>query len=297
MDRHFAVIALVGPTNSGKSTLVNRLVGTKVSIVSPKVQTTRNRVLGIAIKDITQLVFVDTPGIFEPKKRLQRAMVESAWVSAKDADQVVFLLDSSIGITDTTEETLSILQQRNIQVTIALNKTDLIHPTRLLKLAEFFASKKVCLDIFMISGLTGDGVSDLVDSIVARAPPGVWLYPEDQVSDISLKNLVAEITRERLFLQLQQELPYACMVETNVCKTLRNKSIRIEQTIYVQKRSHKLIVVGEAGKRVKSIGQAAREEIQNVLSTVVHLFIRVKIDKNWEERREIFETLGLRYDV
>ena len=202
MDQRFAFVAVVGPTNSGKSTLVNRLVGTKVSIVSPKVQTTRNRVLGIVIKDTAQLVFVDTPGIFEPKKRLQRAMVDSAWGSACDADEVVFLLDSSTGITDTIRDATELLERNDISVTVALNKTDLIHPTRLLKLAEFFSSKKVCLDIFMISALTGDGVSDLVESITVRAKPGIWLYPEDQVSDVSAKNLAAEITRERLFLQL-----------------------------------------------------------------------------------------------
>ena len=270
LDQRFAFVALVGATNSGKSTLVNRLVGMKVSIVSPKVQTTRNRALGIVIKGNTQLVFVDTPGIFEPKKRLQRAMVDSAWGSASEADQVVFLLDSSTGITDTTQETLERFDRHNIRFIAALNKTDLIHPTRLLKLAEFFASKKICLDIFMVSGLTGDGLSDLMESIVAKARVGVWLYPEDQVSDTPVKILVAEITRERLFLQLQEELPYACMVETNAYETFKNKSIRIEQTIYVQKHSHKLIVVGAGGKRVKSIGKAAREEMQKVLGCVVH---------------------------
>ena len=297
LDRRFSVVALLGAPNSGKSTLINRVVGTKVSIVSPKIQTTRNRVLGILIKDSTQIVFVDTPGIFEPKRRLQRAMVHSAWGSAHDADQVVFVLDSTVGITDTTRQSFEIFEAKNIRVTLALNKTDLVHPSRLLELADFFSSKKICSHIFMVSALTGDGIVDLVTSVLGSAGNGNWLYPEDQVSDLPPRNLVAEITRESLFLQLQQELPYSCTVETDSWQVLKDNSIRIEQTIYVKRSSHKLIVVGRKGSKIKSVGTAARGKIERVLGEKVHLFIQVKIDKDWGERPEFFRSLGLKYDV
>ena len=297
LDRRFSVVALLGAPNSGKSTLINRVVGTKVSIVSPKIQTTRNRVLGILIKDSTQIVFVDTPGIFEPKRRLQRAMVHSAWGSAHDADQVVFVLDSSVGITDTTRQSFEIFEAKNIRVTLALNKTDLVHPSRLLELADFFSSKKICSHIFMVSALTGDGIVDLVTSVLVSAGNGNWLYPEDQVSDLPPRNLAAEITRESLFLQLQQELPYSCTVETDSWQVLKDNSIRIEQTIYVKRSSHKLIVVGRKGSKIKSVGTAARGKIERVLGEKVHLFIQVKIDKDWGERPEFFRSLGLKYDV
>ena len=297
MDQRFSVVALLGAPNSGKSTLINRVVGTKVSIVSPKIQTTRNRVLGILIRDATQIAFMDTPGIFEPKRRLQRAMVHSAWGSAHDADQVVFVLDSSAGITDTTRESFEILEAKNIIVTLALNKTDLVHPSRLLELANFFSSKEICSNIFMVSALTGDGIEDLVNSVLVSAGDGNWLYPEDQISDLPRRNLVAEITRESLFLQLQQELPYSCTVETDSWHVLKDKSIRIEQTIYVKRSSHKLIVVGRKGSKIKSVGKAARGEIERVLGEKVHLFVRVKIDRDWGERPEFFRTLGLKYDV
>ena len=297
MGQRFSVVALLGAPNSGKSTLINRVVGTKVSIVSPKIQTTRNRVLGILIKDFTQIVFVDTPGIFEPKRRLQRAMVHSAWGSAHDADQVVFVLDSTVGITDTTRQSFEIFEAKNIRVTLALNKIDLVHPSRLLELADFFSSKKICSHIFMVSALTGDGIVDLVTSVLVSAGNGNWLYPEDQVSDLPPRNLVAEITRESLFLQLQQELPYSCTVETDSWQVLKDNSIRIEQTIYVKRSSHKLIVVGRKGSKIKSVGTAARGKIERVLGEKVHLFIQVKIDKDWGERPEFFRSLGLKYDV
>mgnify|MGYP006126348397 FL=1 len=297
MDQRFSVVALMGAPNSGKSTLINRVVGTKVSIVSPKIQTTRNRVLGILIRDTTQIAFMDTPGIFEPKRRLQRAMVHSAWGSAHDADQVVFVLDSSAGITDTTRESFEILETKGIGVTLALNKIDLVHPSRLLELADFFSSKRICSNIFMVSALTGDGIKDLVNSVLVSAGDGNWLYPEDQISDLPPRNLVAEITRESLFLQLQQELPYSCTVETDSWQVLKDKSIRIEQTIYVKKNSHKLIVVGRKGSKIKSVGKAARGEIERVLGEKVHLFVRVKIDQDWGERPEFFRSLGLKYDV
>jgi GTP-binding protein Era len=297
LDRRFSVVALLGAPNSGKSTLINRVVGTKVSIVSPKIQTTRNRVLGILIKDSTQIVFVDTPGIFEPKRRLQRAMVHSAWGSAHDADQVVFVLDSTVGITDTTRQSFEIFEAKNIRVTLALNKIDLVHPSRLLELADFFSSKKICSHIFMVSALTGDGIVDLVTSVLGSAGNGNWLYPEDQVSDLPPRNLAAEITRESLFLQLQQELPYSCTVETDSWQVLKDNSIRIEQTIYVKRSSHKLIVVGRKGSKIKSVGTAARGKIERVLGEKVHLFIQVKIDKDWGERPEFFRSLGLKYDV
>jgi len=249
------------------------------------------------MRDATQIAFMDTPGIFEPKRRLQRAMVHSAWGSAHDADQVVFVLDSSVGITDTTRQSFEILEAKSIGVTLALNKTDLVHPSRLLKLADFFSSKKICSNIFMVSALTGDGIEDLVNSVLVSAGDGNWLYPEDQISDLPPRNLVAEITRESLFLQLQQELPYSCTVETDSWHVLKDKSIRIEQTIYVKRGSHKLIVVGQKGSKIKSVGKAARREIERVLGEKVHLFLRVKIDQDWGERPEFFRSLGLKYDV
>jgi len=296
-SQQFAVVALVGAPNSGKSTLINRIVGTKVSIVSPKVQTTRNRILGIFLRESTQLVFIDTPGLFRPNKRLQRAMVHSAWNSAKDADQVIFLLDSSVGITDNTREIMDEFERREVSVLVALNKTDLVHPTRLLELADFFSSKKLCSEIFMISALTGDGLPELLDTIISGAGEGHWHYPEDQVTNLSLRYLAEEITREMLFLQLQQELPYSCMVETNSWQVLADKSIKICQTICVERQSHKLIVVGKNGDRIKSISKAARKEIGKLLSEKTHLIIRVRIDKDWGDRKDYFQSLGLKYDV
>ena len=293
----FAVVALVGAPNSGKSTLINRIVGAKLSIVSPKVQTTRNRILGVFLKGPVQLVFVDTPGLFQPKKRLQRAMVESAWSSAWDADQVVFLLDSSVGITDSTRSIMEEFVRKARPVTIALNKTDLVHPTRLLGDADFFSSTKMCSEIFMISALTGDGTQDLVDSLILKAKDGPWHYPENQLTDLPLRYLAEEITREVLFLQLQQELPYSCMVETNSWRTLGDKSVRISQTICVERESHKLIVVGKNGDRIKSISKTARKQIEKLLEAKIHLFVSVKIDKGWGDRKDYFQSLGLKYDV
>ncbi len=296
-SQKFAVVALVGTPNSGKSTLINRIVGAKLSIVSPKVQTTRNKIIGVFIKGPVQLVFVDTPGLFQPKKRLQRAMVESAWTSARDADQVVFLFDSSVGITDSVRSIIEKFVLKDIPVTVALNKTDLVHPTQLLKAADFFSEMKICSEIFMISALTGDGTQDLVDSLVLKAKGGPWHYPENQLTDVSLRYLAEEITREVLFLQLQQELPYSCMVETDSWRTLADKSVRINQTICVERESHKLIVVGKDADRIKSISKAARKEIEKLLGAKIHLFVRVKIDKGWGDRKDYLHSLGLKYDV
>jgi len=297
LSQQFAVVALVGAPNSGKSTLINRIVGTKLSIVSPKVQTTRNKIVGIFLKGPTQLVFVDTPGLFRPKKRLQRAMVDSAWGSAQDADQVIFLVDSFIGVTDNTREIMEELARKDVSVIVALNKTDLVHPTRLLGIADFFSSTKMCSEIFMISALTGDGTQDLLNSVISKAKKGQWHYPEDQLTNLPLRYLAEEITREVLFLQLQKELPYSCMVETNSWQTLADKSVKINQTICVEKQSHKLIVVGKSGGQIKSISKLARMEIEKLLGAKTHLFVRVKIDKEWGERKEYFHSLGLKYDV
>ncbi|MBT06029.1 MAG: GTPase Era [Rhodospirillaceae bacterium] len=296
-NQKFAVVALVGAPNSGKSTLMNRIVGVKLSIVSPKVQTTRNNIVGLFNRRQVQLVFIDTPGLFRPKKRLQRAMVDSAWSSARDADQVVFLLDSSTGITDSTKNIIEEFTLKEIPVTIALNKTDLVHPTRLLGVADFFSSKKIGWEIFMISALTGDGVQDLVKSLLLKAKEGPWHYPEDQLTDLPLRYLAEEITREALFLQLQQELPYSCMVGTDGWRTLVDKSVRVNQTICVERESHKLIVVGNNGDRIKAISRAARKGIAKLLGVKTHLFVRVKVDKGWGERKEYFNSLGLKYDV
>ncbi|MFQ5958138.1 MAG: GTPase Era [Alphaproteobacteria bacterium] len=288
-------VALVGAPNAGKSTLLNRLVGSKVSIVTPKVQTTRSRVTGICIAGRSQLVFVDTPGIFAPRRRLDRAMVEAAWSGARDADIVVVLVDAKRGVDADVRRIVDGLEKSGHRALLALNKIDRVKPAALLPLAAELDASGVFSDTFMISALTGDGVGDLRDFLAAHVPAGPWLYPEDQLSDMPLRLLAAEVTREQLFLQLHQELPYALTVETESWQERDDGSLRIDQVVYLQRDSHKPMVLGKGGRRVKEVGSAARRELETLLERRVHLFLHVKVAPKWADDPERYRDLGLEF--
>ena len=290
-------VALLGAPNVGKSTLLNRVVGAKISIVTPKVQTTRTRIVGIAMRGKVQIIFLDTPGIFKPRQRLQRAMVEAAWSSARQADSVVLLIDANAGLTEDSCRLITKLKDQNRPTIVALNKIDLIKPPRLLKLTSSLNTEGFFTDTFMISALTGDGVEDLVAKLAESAPTGPWLYPKDQLSDVPLRMLAAEITREKLFLQLQNELPYSTAIETEEWNERKDGSVRIDQTIYVQRNSQKMIVVGKNGTRIKSIGSVARCELEKLLERRVPLFLHVKVRRDWSERPDHYRTIGLNFNA
>ncbi len=288
-------VALIGATNSGKSTLLNRVVGAKVSIVSRKVQTTRALVRGIVIKDATQIIFVDTPGIFDPRRRLDRAMVSTAWSGAADADLVALMIDARKGIAD---DDLAILDRFAAQSggankpVLLLNKIDLVARDTLLDLAQRANDRVEFAATFMISAQTGDGVVDMLDYFVATLPQGPWLYPEDQMTDIPMRMLAAEITREKLMDRLHQELPYASTVETETW-TEGKKGIRIEQTIYVERESQRRIVLGKGGSAIKAISMASRRDLTELLEQPVHLFLFVKVRRNWGNDPERYGNIGL----
>lgn len=286
-------VALIGAPNAGKSTLMNSLVGAKVTIVTPKVQTTRTRVLGIVLRDAAQIVFVDTPGIFEPRRRLDRAMVAAAWQGAADADTVVLLVDAKRGIDGDTRAILDGLAKNKRTAILALNKVDLVKRPVLLALAGELNETGLLTDTFMVSALTGDGVSDLLDHLAGRMPEGPWLYPEDQITDMPMRLLAAEITREQLFLQLHQELPYALTVETEDWEERRDGSVRIAQVVFVQRDNQKAIVLGKGGSRIKSVGTNARKELEALLERRVHLNIFVKVRQNWADDPERFRDWNL----
>jgi GTPase len=290
-------VALIGAPNSGKSTLLNRLVGRKLAIVTPKAQTTRNRLLGIAIEGPAQIVFVDTPGIFAPRRRLDRAMVAAAWSGAEDADEALLLVDAFRGIDRDTRRILDRLAGRSRRSILALNKIDLVARESLLGLTDALSREGLFDPIFMISGLKGDGVEDVKRHLAASLPQGPWLFPEDQLSDAPERLIAAEVTREQVFLQLHDELPYASTVETEQWEDKPDGSVRIEQVIYVQRPSQRAIVLGEGGKRIKTIGARARAELEHMLERRVHLFLFVKVRQNWIDDRERFEALGLDYDA
>jgi len=290
-------VALIGAPNSGKSTLLNRLVGRKLAIVTPKAQTTRNRLLGIVIDGPAQIVFVDTPGIFAPRRRLDRAMVAAAWSGAEDADEALLLVDASRGIDRDTRRILDRLAGRSRRSILALNKIDLVPRESLLGLTDTLSREGFFDPIFMISGLKGGGVEDVKRHLAATLPRGPWLFPEDQLSDAAERLIAAEVTREQVFLQLHDELPYASTVETEQWEERPDGSVRIEQVIYVQRPSQRAIVLGEGGKRIKTIGARARAELEHMLERRVHLFLFVKVRQNWIEDRERFEALGLDYDA
>ena len=288
-------VALIGAPNAGKSTLLNALVGSKVSIVTPKVQTTRALIRGIAIEGTAQLVFVDTPGIFAPRRRLDRAMVGSAWASTADADIVALLIDAKKGVKDDEEAILKLLGDVRAPKVLVLNKVDLVDKPALLALTERLNEKAGFAATFMISALSGDGVADLRAYFAARLPPGPWLYPEDQISDAPMRQLAAEITREKLYLRLHQELPYQSTVATEVWKELRDGSVRIEQTIYVERESQRKIVLGKGGQAIKAIGAAARADIAKAVEQPVHLFLHVKVREGWGDDPERYREMGLEF--
>jgi GTP-binding protein Era len=288
-------VALIGAPNAGKSTLINALVGTKVSIVTPKVQTTRTLIRGIAIEGAAQLIFVDTPGIFSPRRRLDRAMVGTAWGSTQDADLVALLVDAKKGLTEDEDAILRTLADIRPSKVLVLNKVDLIDKRALLVLTQKLNERATFAATFMVSALSGDGVGDLKTWFAGHVPPGPWLYPEDQVSDAPLRQLAAEITREKLYLRLHQELPYQSTVETDVWKELRDGSVRIEQTIYVERESQRKIVLGKAGQAIKAIGAAARADIAEAVEHPVHLFLHVKVREGWGDDPERYREMGLEF--
>ncbi len=289
-------VALIGAPNAGKSTLLNRLVGRKLAIVTPKAQTTRTRLLGIAIEGQSQLIYVDTPGIFQPRRRLDRAMVAAAWSGAEDADETVLLVDAARGVSGDVGRILDRLAGRGPRSVLALNKIDLVRRDRLLGLAADLGKAANFDPVFMISAQTGDGVDDLKRYLAAAVPPGPWLFPEDQLSDATERLIAAEVTREQVFLQLHDELPYASTVETESWEERRDGSVRIEQVIYVERPSQRAIVLGDHGQRIKAIGAHARAELEAMLERRVHLFLFVKVRENWGEDRERFAAIGLDYN-
>jgi len=288
-------VALIGAPNVGKSTLINALVGAKVSIVTPKVQTTRSLIRGIAIAVDAQLICVDTPGIFSPRRRLDRAMVGTAWGSTQDADLVALLIDSRRGLKEDDEKILRGLGEIRPPKLLVLNKIDLIDKLALLALTHEANQHASFAATFMISALSGDGVPDLKRWLAAHAPAGPWLYPPDQISDAPLRQLAAEITREKLYLRLHQELPYQSTIETEVWKELKDGAVRIEQTLYVERESQRKIVLGKGGQTLKAIGSAARADIAAAIEQPVHLFLHVKVREGWADDPERYRAMGLEF--
>jgi GTP-binding protein Era len=294
-DKRCGYVAIVGAPNAGKSTLLNQLVGAKVAIVTPKAQTTRFRVMAIAVEGAAELIFVDTPGIFEPKRRLDRAMVAAAWSGAGDADIILLIIDAVRGIDADSRRIIERLKQQPRPCLLVLNKVDAIARPKLLGLAQELNTLGSFVATFMISALKGDGVGDLKRQVAAMLPRGPWLYPEDQLADISERLLAAEITREQVFLKLHDELPYASLVETESWQERKDGSVRIEQVIYVAKESQKPIVLGKGGRTAKAIGAAARAELERLFDRRVHLFLFVKVRENWGDNPEHYRMMGLDY--
>ena len=294
-DTRCGFVALIGAPNAGKSTLLNALVGSKVTIVSHKVQTTRALIRGITLEGKAQLIFVDTPGIFAPKRRLDRAMVTTAWSGAHEADLIGVLIDARKGIDEEAEALLDRLADVKPTKILILNKIDLVPRATLLLLTKIANEKAKFDSTFMISALTGDGVADLKTWLADRMPPSPWLYPPDQMSDAPLRQLAAEITREKLFERLHQELPYHSTVETETWKELRGGDIRVEQTIYVERESQRKIVIGKGGQTLKSIGESSRREIAEIVEHKVHLFLFVKVREGWGDDPERYRAMGLEF--
>jgi GTP-binding protein Era len=293
--RRCGFIALIGAPNAGKSTLINALVGSKVAIVTPKVQTTRTLLRGIAMEGRAQLVFLDTPGIFAPRRRLDRAMVTTAWSGAHDADIVAVLIDVKSGLNDDAEALLKKLKEVRQRKVLILNKVDLVEKARLLALAQTANDTAKFEATFMISATKGDGVADVRQWLAAHVPAGPWHYPEDEVSDAPVRQLASEITREKLYLKLHQELPYQSTVETESWTERKDGSVRIEQTIYVERDSQKKIVLGKGGQSIKAIGEASRRELAEILEKKVHLFLFVKVREGWGDDPERYRQMGLEF--
>ena len=292
-EQKCGLVAVVGAPNAGKSTLVNALVGQKVAIVSAKAQTTRTRIMGIAIAGDAQILLVDTPGIFEPKRRLDRAMVSAAWGGASDADLIVLVVDAESGFRHRIEEMVERLKDRREPRVLVLNKVDLVKKEALLGLATKLNERAPFEKIFMVSASTGDGVDDLKAWLASRVPAGPWHFPEDQVSDATDRMLAAEITREQLYHQLHAELPYASAVETEKFEERKDGSVAIHQQILVGRDTQKAIVLGKGGARIKEIGARARVELARLLGRKVHLFLHVKVNPKWEEDRGLYREIGL----
>jgi GTP-binding protein Era len=290
-------VALIGEPNAGKSTLLNRMVGAKVSIVTHKVQTTRARIRGIAMQGAAQIVFVDTPGLFRPRRRLDRAMVAAAWSGASDADVVVLMIEAHRGLTEGVEAILAGLEERGASrpVLLAVNKIDRVEAPKLLALTETMNARFPFSATFLISAEKGYGTDDLKADLAARMPDGPHLYPEDQIADLPLRMIAAEVTREKLTLRLHQELPYQLTVETEGWESRPDGSARIDQVIYVQRDGHKGIVLGRKGETTKAVGQAARRDLEEMLGHRVHLFLQVKVRPNWLDEAERFDAMGLDY--
>jgi len=288
-------VALIGAPNAGKSTLINRLVGTKVSIVSHKVQTTRTTVRGIMMRGKSQIIFVDTPGIFQPRRRLDQAMVDAAWDGAKDADMTAFLIDAERGIKGDAQRILEGLKNAHGPKMLLLNKIDRVPRENLLALVAE-ANEVVSFDqTFLISALNGDGCDDFLDYLAENVADGPWLYPEDQISDFPTKMLAAEVTREKLYLRLHQELPYSAHVETESWEEKKDGSLRVGQVIYIQRSAHKKIVIGKRGETIKAISSASRHELEELLDRKVHLFLFVKVRENWIDDPERYREMGLEF--
>jgi GTP-binding protein Era len=297
-DTRCGFVAIIGAPNVGKSTLINALVGEKVSIVTRKAQTTRSTVRGVVTKGEAQIIFVDTPGLFAPKRRLDRAMVASAWSAAADADVLALMIDArkeagEAGLTEETQTILKALGQRGKPKLAVLNKIDLVERSKLLELSASLNAAMAFDDTFMISAATGDGLGRLTERLIELMSPGPWLYPEDQIAEAPIRSLAAEITREKLIERLHDELPYQATVETDSWKDLPNGSARIEQTIFVSRESHKKIVLGEGGRTIKAIGTAARKDIMQAHGAKVHLFLFVKVRENWLDDPERYRAMGL----
>jgi len=295
MTTRAGFVALIGEPNAGKSTLLNRMVGAKVSIVTHKVQTTRARIRGVAMEGQTQLVFVDTPGLFQPRRRLDRAMVAAAWGGAADADVVVLLIEAHRGMTEGVERILEELGNiaKGRRVALAINKIDRVEAPVLLGLTEKMNARFDFTETFMISAERGHGIDTLRQWLAGEVPEGPWLYPEDQIADLPMRNIAAEITREKLTLRLHQELPYQLTVETENWEERPDGSARIDQLVYVIRDGHKGIVLGNKGETIKAVGKAAREELEEFLGRKVHLFLQVKVRANWLEEAERYSEMGL----
>ncbi len=286
-------VAVVGAPNAGKSTLVNALVGQKVAIVSPKAQTTRTRIMGVALAGRSQILLMDTPGIFEPKRRLDRAMVAAAWGGTQDADLIALVADAEAGFSQRIEGLLDGLKARPEAKLLVLNKVDRTPKDRLLTLTAQLTGRLSFEDVFMVSATTGDGVGDLKAALAARVPEGPWHFPEDQVSDATDRMLAAEVTREQLYLQLHAELPYASAIETEKYEERKDGSVAIHQQILVGRDTQRAIVLGKGGTRIRAIGEAARAELAQLLGRKVHLFLHVKVNPRWEDDRGLYGEIGL----
>lgn len=293
MSTRCGFVAIVGAPNAGKSTLLNRLTGAKLSIVSPKAQTTRFRVLGILMRGDSQVLLVDTPGIFRPRRKLDRAMVAAAWTGAADADLAVLLVDAKAGLRDDVREIATKIGQSGRRCWLVLNKTDLVPPPTLLPLVKSLTQLAPFQETFMVSAQTGDGVPELADALAAAVPEGPYLYPADDLTDLPDRLLAAEIVREQIFLQTHEEVPYGATVETESFTERRDGSVRIEVTIYVSRPGHKAILIGDKGSKIKGIGARARQDLTGLLERPVHLFLNVKHRANWDEEGARLRAIGL----